>query len=217
MNTRVGIPVCGSYVASTVKASRSSASWIRSNRMYDNDQLFGVGKVECRSKQESFISAATSIAGLITCCSFDEKQELCAFRNESTFVDAAGGSRKIDGLHVQRWKNGATIEERCYRGDMMAEKISEGIGSRAGHIAAVSGLCRCGVVGQLGFQNQASLVWMPSGPSQWTPPKVAMRSPAHTDPRPSTNLGACPSSPDVASSSGGLNHVSELRSRIQWR
>jgi hypothetical protein len=95
--------------------------------MYDNDQLFGVGKVECRSKQEPFISAATSIVGNITRCSFDEEQELCAFRNESTFVDAAGGSSKIDGLHVQRWKNGAIIEERYYRGDVMAERIAAGI------------------------------------------------------------------------------------------
>jgi hypothetical protein len=30
-------------------------------------------------------------------------------------------------LHFQRWEDGKIIEERYYRGDLMAQKISDGI------------------------------------------------------------------------------------------
>jgi hypothetical protein len=95
--------------------------------MYDNDQVFGVGKVECRGKQEPFISAAACINGNITSCSLDADQGVCAFRNQSAFVDGDGKERKIDGLHLQRWEDGRIIEERYYRGDLMTQKISDGL------------------------------------------------------------------------------------------
>jgi len=76
---------------------------------------------------EPFITAAKSIDGNITRCSVDAATETCAFRNQSTFVDETGKSMRIDGVHWQRWTSGKIVEERYYRGDLMAKKMAEGI------------------------------------------------------------------------------------------
>ncbi len=95
--------------------------------MFDNDEPFGAGKAECRAKQEPFISRATHIIGNITRCSLDVERAICVFRNQSAFVDDTGGQHQIDGVHWQRWSAGKIVEERYYRGDLMAQKIAEGI------------------------------------------------------------------------------------------
>lgn len=95
--------------------------------MFDNDELFGRGKVACRAKQEPFISRATSILGKITQRSVDPNLGVCAFRNQSTFVDASGTRHQIDGIHWQRWSRDKIVEERYYRGELMEQKITEGI------------------------------------------------------------------------------------------
>jgi hypothetical protein len=95
--------------------------------MFDNDEVFGRGKVECRAKQEPFISSATRIIGKITQRSIDHDLCVCAFRNQSTFVDGSGAQHQIDGVHWQRWSGGTIAEERYYRDELMQQKIAEGI------------------------------------------------------------------------------------------
>jgi hypothetical protein len=98
--------------------------------MFDNDQLFGSGKTECRAKQAPFITRARSIDGNIPRCTVDAEHETCAFQNQSTFVDASGNPMQIDGVHWQRWSSGKIVEERYYRGELMAQKIADGIFER---------------------------------------------------------------------------------------
>ncbi len=96
--------------------------------MFDNDHLFG--KVECRAKQERFISRARSVDGHVSRCSLDAENKTCAFRNQSTFVYESGIRHQIDGIHWQRWSSGKIVEERYYRVNLMAQKIAEGIFDR---------------------------------------------------------------------------------------
>jgi hypothetical protein len=95
--------------------------------MFDNDESFGSGKSACRAKQAPFIEAAMSIAGNITHVSVDVENAFCVLRNRSVFVDADGRRHQIDGIHWQRWSGGKIVEERYYRGDLMAEKIADGM------------------------------------------------------------------------------------------
>ena len=95
--------------------------------MYDNDELFGTGKVECRAKQAVFIEKAQDIIGNVTHCSVDLEQNVCVFRNQNTFVTDEGEAGQTDGIHWQRWHNGKIVEERYYQGDMMAQRASEGM------------------------------------------------------------------------------------------
>jgi len=95
--------------------------------MLVNDETFGTGKAECRAKQETFIFEASSIIGNITHCAVDVEDEICVFRNRTTFVDETGQPKEMDGLHWQRWSNGKIVEERYYRGEAMEQKLAEGI------------------------------------------------------------------------------------------
>ena len=67
------------------------------------------------------------IIGNIARCSFDVETAICVFRNQSMFVDDAGDRHQIDGIHWQRWSGGKIVEERYYRGELMAQKITAGI------------------------------------------------------------------------------------------
>ena len=102
--------------------------------MFDNDAVFARGKVECRAKQEPFISAAASIQGNIAQCTIDEPRRICVLHNKSTFETADGKTVQIDGLHWQRWEAGKIVEERYYRGEMMQQRIAAGILERPGEL-----------------------------------------------------------------------------------
>ncbi|MBL4633015.1 MAG: nuclear transport factor 2 family protein [Kofleriaceae bacterium] len=95
--------------------------------MYDNDEVFAVGKQACRAKQEPFILAAQSIEGNITRCTLDIATGVSVLRNQTSFVGADGRSTAIGGIHVQRWENGKIVEERYYRDAMAEEKCSTDI------------------------------------------------------------------------------------------
>lgn len=95
--------------------------------MYDNDNVFAVGKQACRDKQEPFITSAQSIEGNITRCTLDPVAGVSVLRNQTTFVSAEGRSVAIDGILVQRWEAGKIVEERYYRDAMGAEKLESGI------------------------------------------------------------------------------------------
>ena len=53
--------------------------------MFDNDELFGTGKAECRAKQEPFISQATRIIGSIPQVSLDVEAAKCSFRSWNAY------------------------------------------------------------------------------------------------------------------------------------
>ena len=95
--------------------------------MWDNDELFAEGLAESRSKQERLINNARAIHGKITRCVVNSSARTCAFRNQSSFVDGSGQYNEIDGLHLQRWQGGKIVEERYYRGELAARKLTEGM------------------------------------------------------------------------------------------
>ncbi len=96
-------------------------------KMYENDNLFGNNKVECRRKQEPYINSAKEIIGHITHLKIVISSQVCVFRNQSTFFDQQDKEMQIDGLHWQQWKAGKIIEERYYHTEKMNEIISSGI------------------------------------------------------------------------------------------
>ena len=95
--------------------------------MFANDVLFATGAEEGRSKQEPYISAATSILGRITDLKIHGASETCVFRNQSSFGTGDGATHQIDGLCWQKWINGRISEERYYDGSLMAKVIADGI------------------------------------------------------------------------------------------
>ncbi len=95
--------------------------------MYANDTLFATGTAQGRAKQEPFIAAATSIIGHITDVSVSAAENVCVFRNRSTFIDDDGVKRDIDGLSWQKWRDGRIVEERYYDGDLMTAQIAAGL------------------------------------------------------------------------------------------
>lgn len=95
--------------------------------MYANDALFAQGAGEARAKQQPFIAAAKSIHGSIVDYKCDEVQEICVFRNRTSFVTHADKSVQIDGVCWQKWQNGKIVEERYYDGPMMEQRIADGI------------------------------------------------------------------------------------------
>jgi hypothetical protein len=95
--------------------------------MYDNDEVVGTGKAACREKHDASTSNASIILGNITSFAADIEDEICVFRNQTTYIDDEGTETHLDRIHWQRWENGMIVEERCYRDEMMAEKIAAGI------------------------------------------------------------------------------------------
>lgn len=95
--------------------------------MYANDELFAKNAAEARKKQEAYILAAKSILGAIECLIIMEQQEICAFRNKTSFVTGDGSRHNINGLCWQKWQNGKIIEERYFEGERMQALISDGI------------------------------------------------------------------------------------------
>ncbi len=93
----------------------------------DNDEPVGHGKDECRANQEGAMAGSKIILGNITNCAMDVEDEICVFRNRSTLVNEAGEETHLDAIHWQRWSDGKIVEERCYRGAMMADKIAQGM------------------------------------------------------------------------------------------
>lgn len=96
-------------------------------RMYENDNLFGDNKTECRKKQEPYINSAKEIIGHITHLKIVTSSQVCVFRNQSTFFDQQGKKMQINGLHWQQWEVGKIIEERYYHAEKMNEIILSGI------------------------------------------------------------------------------------------
>ena len=99
----------------------------RDGVMYANDAIFASGAEEGRGKQEPFVSSATSISGLITNLKILEEQEICVFRNKSSFTAPDGERHQIDGLCWQKWDGGQITEERYYDGSRMQSLITDGI------------------------------------------------------------------------------------------
>jgi len=95
--------------------------------MFANDDLFATGAVEGRKKQEPYISAATSINGLISGLKINAASEVCVFRNKSNFSTGEGAPHQIDGLCWQKWTSGKISEERYYDGILMGKTIADGI------------------------------------------------------------------------------------------
>ena len=97
-----------------------------SGQMFANDKLFANDAREGREKQEPYITAATSISGSITDLKFLVSDEICVFRNRSSFI-ASANLQQIDGLCWQRWHDSQIVEERYYDGDPMRELIADGV------------------------------------------------------------------------------------------
>jgi len=95
--------------------------------MFANDVLFATGAQEGRRKQEPYISAATSIRGMITDLKIHAATEVCVFRNKSSFATADGATHQINGLCWQKWINGKISEEWYYDGILMDKLIAGGI------------------------------------------------------------------------------------------
>ena len=95
--------------------------------MFSNDKLFASGNKEAREKQEPFISAAVSINGLIAELKVLTSQEICIFRNMSSFTSKDNKLHQINGLCWQKWRYGKIEEERYYDGDHMNKLIENGI------------------------------------------------------------------------------------------
>ncbi|MFD2203978.1 hypothetical protein [Kiloniella antarctica] len=96
-------------------------------KMYENDNLFGKNRAECRSKQEPYINAAKEILGKITDLKIVNTAQICIFRNKSRFIDQQNNLIQIDGVHWQKWKNGKIIEERYYHAHKLDEILSQGL------------------------------------------------------------------------------------------
>ena len=95
--------------------------------MYANGKIFAHDAAEGRRKQEPFIASATSICGKIVDLVLSEGEEVCAFRNQSSFVAPGGKKHQIDGLCWQRWLEGKIIEERYFEGEEMQKMLNIGI------------------------------------------------------------------------------------------
>lgn len=108
--------------------------------MYSNGTLFASGAAEGRARQEPFITAATNIDGQILDLTVNIEQDLCVFRNHSTFIDSTGKPHQINGLSWQRWKNGFVIEERYFDGQQMQSLLDQNV------LANPSILLTCGPV-----------------------------------------------------------------------
>ncbi|WP_419901292.1 hypothetical protein [Kiloniella sp.] len=95
--------------------------------MYENDNLFGHGKIECRKRQEPYINSAKEILGQITDVKIIPLAQICIFRNQSSFIDQKDKEIQINGLHWQQWENGKIIEECYFHSDKMDKIIASGI------------------------------------------------------------------------------------------
>ncbi len=96
-------------------------------KMYENDNLFGSNRTECRTKQEPYINSAKDILGKITDVKILNHAQVCIFRNKSRFIDQQNKVIQIDGIHWQRWESGKIIEERYYHGEKVDEIIALGL------------------------------------------------------------------------------------------
>ena len=103
--------------------------------MYANDEIFADSAEEGRRKQEPFILAAQSISGLIIDLKIVESQEICIFRNRSSFTTSNTTVHQIDGLCWQKWHNRKIIEERYYDGEQMLSLVENGILSDPGSLS----------------------------------------------------------------------------------
>jgi hypothetical protein len=95
--------------------------------MHANGIVFAKSAIEGRKKQEPYINSATSIYGSIVDLVVSEENEICAFRNQTSFDSSDGEKHQIDGICWQRWQNGKIVEERYFDGDEMHKKLSSGI------------------------------------------------------------------------------------------
>lgn len=98
--------------------------------MYANDQVFARSAEEGHRKQERYVLAAKLINGLIVDLKLSEANEICVFRNKTSFVTADDVSHQIDGLCWQRWHDGRIVEERYYDGELMQQLLADGILSK---------------------------------------------------------------------------------------
>ncbi|WP_162946675.1 hypothetical protein [Ruegeria sp. EL01] len=96
-------------------------------KMYANDEIFAKDANEGRRKQEPFIASAKAIRGVIVDLHISEANEICVFRNQTSFEASDGRWHQIDGLCWQQWCNGRISEERYYDGEKMRDLISIGI------------------------------------------------------------------------------------------
>jgi hypothetical protein len=95
--------------------------------MYANGEIFAKDAAEGRRKQEPYMNSATSILGSIVDLVVSSEREICAFRNRTSFVVAAGKKHQIDGICWQRWQNGKIVEERYFDGSEMQKMLDAGI------------------------------------------------------------------------------------------
>lgn len=95
--------------------------------MYANGEIFARNAAEGRRKQEPYIASAASITGNIVDLVVSEENQICAFRNRSSFVTSGGKTHQIDGLCWQRWLDGKIVEERYFDGDEMQKMLNVGI------------------------------------------------------------------------------------------
>lgn len=93
--------------------------------MYSNDTLFATGKIECRNKQEPFISPCTSIKGLISKHFIDEENLISVIHNQTSFEHPKMGSMQVNGIHIQYWKNDKIIKELYFQGDKLQEQLDK--------------------------------------------------------------------------------------------
>ena len=95
--------------------------------MYANGEIFARGAAEGRKKQEPYITSAETVAGNIVDLVVSEENEICAFRNLTSFVTPDGKRHQIDGVCWQRWLGGRIVEERYFDGEAMQRVLQAGI------------------------------------------------------------------------------------------
>ncbi len=95
--------------------------------MFANGVMFAKNAAEGRQKQEPYINSATSIFGNVVDLVVSEENEICAFRNRTSFVASDGERHQIDGVCWQRWQSGKIVEERYFDGDEMHRMLNNGI------------------------------------------------------------------------------------------
>lgn len=95
--------------------------------MYANGVIFAENAVEGRQKQEPYINSATSIFGNVVDLVVSEENEICAFRNRTSFVASDEETHQIDGVCWQRWQGGKIVEERYFDDNEMRRMLNNGI------------------------------------------------------------------------------------------
>ena len=96
-------------------------------QMFDNDEVFATSKADGRARQVPFIAIAKNIQTKISDLKVDVDTRTSVFRNRTSFQTPKGETKRLEGIHWQRWENNLIVEERYFRGELMEQKVREGL------------------------------------------------------------------------------------------